>query len=78
MSEKSKKKLTPFEQNKKNIKDFADNMNLYHSVVLLVEAAKQLGGSPEEHYEPDVLDRMLESTIISFSEFLEERGDSWN
>jgi hypothetical protein len=79
--EKQKKpiKLPPFEQNKKNIKDFHDNMKMYESVVLMVEAAKALNfATGSEYDEFDELDEMLKSTMISFSEFIEEKGGEWN
>ena len=77
MSKEKPKKLTPFEQNKKNIKDFHDNMKMYESVVLLAEAAKALNITAEME-EFGELDEMLKSTMISFSEFIEDRGDKWN
>ena len=79
--EKQKKpvKLSPFEQNRRNIKDFHENMKMYESVVLMVEAAKALSfvsGSVEPEF--DELEEMLKSTMISFSEFIEEKGGEWN
>ena len=77
--EKPKKKLTPFEQDLKNIKDFHDNMKMYESVVLMVEAAKALNlVTATDEGEFDELDEMLKSTMISFSEYIEERGGKWN
>lgn len=73
----NKKKLPPFEQNKKNIKQFGENINLYQSALLLVEAAKALSIYSDDS-ELIELENMLKSTIIQFSEFLEERGDQWN
>ena len=76
---KLKIKLTPFEQNKKNIKDFHDNIKMYQSAVLMAEAVKALSfvsGSVEPEFEE--LENMLNSTIISFSEFIEEKGGEWN
>jgi len=74
---KEPKVLTPFDQNKKNIKDFHDNMKMYKSVVLLAEAALALDltSETEEFCE---LEEMLKSTIKQFSEFIEERGGKWN
>lgn len=72
-------KLSPFEQNRKNIKDFHDNMKMYESVVLMVEAAKALNfvsGSDEPEFNE--LEEMLKSTMISFSEFIEDKGGKWN
>ena len=76
MSKEKPKKLTPFEQNRKNIKDFHENMKMYESVVLLAEAAKALNIPEMEDFCE--LEEMLKSTMISFSEFIEERGDKWN
>ena len=77
MSDKKQKKLAPFEQNKKNIKDFHENVKMYESAVLLAEAAKVLNLTSEST-EFSELEEMLNSTIKSFSEFIEERGDQWN
>ena len=77
--EKQKNKLPPFEQNIKNIKDFHDNMKMFESAVLMTEAAKALNlvsDADEEGFSE--LDEMLKSTIVSFSEYIEERGGSWN
>jgi len=77
--DKPKTKLPPFEQNKKNIKDFHDNMKMYESVVLMVEAAKALSFvSGSEEPEFNELEEMLTSTMISFSEFIENKGGEWN
>ena len=79
--EKQKKpiKLLPFEQNKKNIKDFHDNIKMYESVVLMVEAAKALNFVPDTgEDEFDELEVMLKSTMMSFSEYIEDKGGEWN
>ncbi len=80
MSKKEpKKKLSPFDQNLKNIKDFHDNMKMFESAVLMTEAAKALNlVSDADGEEFSELDEMLKSTIVSFSEYIEERGGSWN
>jgi len=80
MSKKEpKKKLSPFDQNLKNIKDFHDNMKMFESAVLMTEAAKALNLVPDADGEEfSELDEMLKSTIVSFSEYIEERGGSWN
>ncbi len=77
--EKQKIKLSPFEQNKKNIKDFHDNIMMYESVLLMVEAAKAIGlVNDSEPNEFDEIEMMLKSTMISFSEYIEDKGGSWN
>ena len=77
--DETKTKLPPFEQNRKNIKDFHDNLKMYESVVLMAEAAKALSiTSGSEEPELVDLEEMLKSTMISFSEFIEERGGKWN
>jgi hypothetical protein len=76
---KQKTKLPPFEQNKKNIKDFHDNIKMCESVALMVEAAKALSfvdTTGENEFAE--LDEMLKSTMISFSEYIEDRGGKWN
>ena len=74
----NKKKLPPFEQSKENLKIFRENLNLYESALLLVEAAAALNIVGEEDSEMKELNDMLKVTIRQFSEFLEERGDEWN
>ena len=77
--EKPETKLPPFEQNLKNIKDFHDNIKMYESVVLMVEAAKALNiATTTDEEEFSELDEMLKSTMISFSEYIEDRGGKWN
>ena len=79
MSEK--KKLPPFQQAAKNIKVFAENVNLYESVYMMVQAANSLevlSEDPDAKVENDELDEMLNSTLRQFSHFLEEKGESWN
>ena len=52
---------------------------MYESVVLMVEAAKALSfvtGSEEPEFNE--LEEMLISTMISFSEFIEDKGGEWN
>ncbi len=81
MNKKNKEKvLTPFEQNRKNINDFHENVKLCESAMLLVEAAKVLQIPYDENESEELvqLGKMLDSTIIQFSEFLEDRGDKWN
>ncbi len=78
MSKKKKKKLSPFEQNRENIKAFSENVKLYESVIMLVEASKHLNLFTDESVDSDSLNEMLKSTIIQFSEFIEDRGDQWN
>mgnify|MGYP003142592471 CR=1 FL=1 len=79
MSDKKKRvKLTPFEQNKINIKEFHENMKMCESAALLMEAAIALNITSSEANELCELEDMLVSTIVQFSEFLESRGDEWN
>jgi len=77
MSNEKKPKLSPFEQNEENIKKFRENMKLYESVVLLVDAAIKLDLAFDTE-ESDQLEEMLKTTILQFSKFLEDRGDKWN
>ena len=77
--DEQKNKLPPFEQNLKNIKDFHDNIKMCESVALMVEAAKALNlVTDNDEKEFDDLDEMLKSTMVSFSEYIEERGGKWN
>jgi|TARA_E500000318_G_C3492531_1_gene185003 hypothetical protein len=77
--DKLEKKLLPFEQSIKNMNDFCDNMQMFESVALMVEAAEALNlSSSTEEYELAELDEMLKSTLISFSEYIEDRGGLWN
>ena len=77
--DEQKNKLPPFEQNLKNIKDFHDNIKMCESVALMVEAAKALNlVTDNDEKEFDGLDEMLKSTMVSFSEYIEERGGKWN
>ncbi len=79
--EKQKKpnKLSPFEQNRKNKKEFPENVKIYETVELMVEAAKALNFvSGSEEPEFNELEEMLKSTMISFSEFIEDKGGKWN
>jgi len=77
--DEQKNKLPPFEQNLKNIKDFHDNIKMCESVALMVEAAKALDlVTDNDEKEFDDLDEMLKSTMVSFSEYIEERGGKWN
>ena len=76
-TKKEPRVLLPFEQNKKNIKDFHENMKMFESVVLMAEAALALNLTSESE-EFCELEEMLKSTIKQFSEFIEERGGKWN
>tara|TARA_Y100000114_G_C11603482_1_gene251598 strand:+ start:104 stop:346 length:243 start_codon:yes stop_codon:yes gene_type:complete len=77
--DEQKNKLPPFEQNLKNIKDFHDNIKMCESVALMVEAARALDlVTDNDEKEFDDLDEMLKSTMVSFSEYIEERGGKWN
>jgi hypothetical protein len=52
---------------------------MFESAVLMAEAAKALNlVSSDDDKEFSELDNMLKSTIISFSEYIEERGGQWN
>ena len=73
-----KKQLLPFERAIENATRFKENVNLYESVLLLAEAVVQLDITHADDDETTSLDEMLKSTIIQFSEFLEDRGDLWN
>ena len=78
MSEKKKEKLSPFDQNLKNIKQFHENMKMCESAALLLDAAIALNMTSSDTVESYGLEEMLIATIKQFSEFLESRGDEWN
>ena len=67
---------TPFEKVKENITKFIENMEFLGSVSKLPELVEEI--SKLEGQEKELCMEIVNHTIVSLSELLEDRGYKWN
>ncbi len=78
MSTEDKKKLTPFEKARLNIKKTAQNFNFYSSVEMLAFAIQTLNRIEDDLDEQGEMEKMCHNLIKELSELLLADGGTWD